>query len=513
MLDPVDTADAGLRSLVREGSIMERTARGAGWVVGWRFVNRGVGLVSTLILVRLLAPSAFGIVALSMNLMFSLARLSEVGILGAIIRNDRPDRELYDTGFTINVIRGFATGIVIAAFAVPIARFFDNPHMVNVLYVVAIGSAVSSLENIGVVDFLRFIAFDKEFQLKLFPRLLSFVTGLALAFWLRNYWALVFAILVNQVATVVISYVIHPYRPRLTLSGWRRISGYSAMIWLINLVGVAQGAASNIVIGRVSGVADVGVYGVGAEIAGLPSSELIGPLCRAAYSGFAEARQKGDDGAVMMLRLLGLMALITVPAGFGLSLVAFPIVKLGFGVKWLGAVPLLEIFGIATTLTIFGSIASTLFAVQAWLKVSLQLDIGLTILRIGLLLALVPHYGLIGAAIAVSIIDAVSQIVYFAVMTRRLEVSIMAILARVWRILIGAGVMTTVLLTAHLGWGRWAGNDPVLALHLAGAMALGAASYALTVAGLWVASGRPEGGEADFVMAVRRVARSRGAAP
>lgn len=506
MADPIDLpADAGLKSLAREGSVLSRTARGAGWIVGWRFINRILGLMSTLILVRLLAPSAFGIVALSMNLMFSLAQLSEVGIQGAIIRNERPDRELYDTGFTINAIRGFATGIIIAAFAIPIAGFFHNPDMVDVLYVVAIGSCVSALENIGVVDFIRFIAFDKEFQYKLVPRIISVISGIALAFWLRNYWALVFAILINQVATVAISYWIHPYRPQFTLSGWRRISGYSSMIWLLNLVGVVQSATSNIVIGRVSGTADVGIYGVGAEISGLPSSELIGPLCRAAFAGFSEARQGGDNGAVMMLRLLGLMALITVPAGFGLSLIAYPIIKLGFGAKWLGAVPILEIFGIATTVTIFGSIATTLFAVQAWLKASLKLDIGLTILRVGLLLALVPRYGLIGAAVAVSIVDVVAQAVYFMVMTQRLHVGIAAIFARVWRTLIGAGVMTAVLLTAHLGWGTWAGRNLILATHMAGAIALGIASYGLTVVSLWLISGRPDGAEADLLLSVRRL--------
>ncbi len=503
MTDP--RTDAGLRSLAREGSVLSRTARGAGWIIGWRFVNRALGFVSTLILVRLLVPSAFGIVALSMNLMQSIASLSEAGVIGAIIRNENPDRELYDTGFTINAIRGLLTGVVVAALAVPIARFFDNPDMVDVLYVVAFGSTISALENIGIVDFRRFIAFDKEFQLKLFPRLLSVGSGITLAFWLRNYWALVFAILINQIATVIMSYLIHPYRPRLTLSGWRRISGYSVMIWLITLVGVAQGAASNVVIGRVSGTGDVGIYGVGAEIAGLPSSELIGPLCRAAFSGFSEARQGGDNGAAMMLRMLGLMAMITVPAGFGLSLIAYPIVKLGFGQQWLGAVPLLEIFGIATTVTIFGSIASTLFAVQAWLKASLKLNVSLMILRLLLLLALVPRYGLIGAAIAVSIVDVVSQIVYFMVMTRRLQVGVGAIVGRIWRTLVGAAVMTAVLLVTHLGWGSWAGRDPVLAWHMAAAIALGAASYAATVMLLWLASGRPSGAEADLLLTVNRV--------
>lgn len=501
--------DVGLKSLAGEGSILARTARGAGWVIGWRFVNRVLGFVSTLILVRLLSPSAFGIVAVSMNLMFSIAQLSEVGLEGAIIRNERPDRELYDTAFTINTIRGFGTGLVLAACAVPIAHFFRNPDMVGVLYVVAIGSAVSSLQNIGTVDFRRFIAFDKEFQLNLVPRLLSVASGVGLAFLLRDYWALVLAILINQIAKVWISFRIHPYRPRLTLAGWRRISGYSAMIWVINLVGVAAGAANNVVIGRVSGLGDVGIYSVGAEIAALPNTELVGPFCRAAFSGFSEARQKGDAGGEMMLRMLGIMALISVPAGLGLSLIAYPVVKLGFGKEWLGAVPLLEILGIASVTTIFGTIADTLFSVHAWLKASLKLNIGLALLRLALLLVLVPRYGLMGAAIAVAIVDVVSQATYFVVMSRRVRIGLGAIAARIWRTLVGAAVMTLALCGANLAWGRWSGPDPVLVLHLFGAVALGVAAFTLSVFGLWLANGRPDGAEADLLLAVKRFRKRR----
>ena len=46
-------------------SILERTVRGAGWVVAWRMMTRGLGLISTLVLVRLLSPADFGLVALA----------------------------------------------------------------------------------------------------------------------------------------------------------------------------------------------------------------------------------------------------------------------------------------------------------------------------------------------------------------------------------------------------------------------------------------------------------------
>ena len=46
------------------GSILARTALSAGWVIGWRMTSRLLGLASTLILVRILLPADFGVVAL-----------------------------------------------------------------------------------------------------------------------------------------------------------------------------------------------------------------------------------------------------------------------------------------------------------------------------------------------------------------------------------------------------------------------------------------------------------------
>ena len=46
-------------------SVLARTVRGAGWVIVWRLGMRVLGLISTLVLMRLLVPSDFGLLALA----------------------------------------------------------------------------------------------------------------------------------------------------------------------------------------------------------------------------------------------------------------------------------------------------------------------------------------------------------------------------------------------------------------------------------------------------------------
>jgi O-antigen/teichoic acid export membrane protein len=496
--DPSPSSDAGLASLAGKGSILSRTARGAGWVVGWRFSTRFIGLFSTLILVRLLTPADFGIVALATSFAQGFSQLCEAGVEAAIIRDTNPDRALYDTGFTINLIRGLGVALVLLIAAFPIAVIFHNPHLAPVLLAVAAISAIGSMENIGVVDFRRFIAFDREFILKIIPRIAQTAIAITLSLLFRSYWALIVALLVNQTLTTLMTYRLHPYRPRLSLVAWRRIAHYSAWTWVNNLVNLLNSNGTNFIIGKVFGVGAVGIYGLGNEIAGLPNTELVGPLCRAAFSGFAEARAGGDNGASLLLRLLALMMIIALPAGLGLSLTAYPIVQLGFGKNWIGAVPLLQIIGVANALSIFSMISGVVFRVQAWMKALFKLAVALTLLRLGLIILLMPHYGLRGAAIAIAITDIIDQLAFLAVTIHRLELSLATLFARVWRSLAAAAIMTALLVALHLGWSDHPGTNHQQAVRLGLAILIGVTSYSATVGILWFLAGRPDGGERDL---------------
>ncbi len=105
-------------------SILARTALSAGWVIGWRMATRMLGLASTLLLVRILLPEDFGVVALGAAFAQTVDAMSALGTDDALIREREPTRALYDTAFTLNAMRGVLTGIVVAAAAWPTAVFF-----------------------------------------------------------------------------------------------------------------------------------------------------------------------------------------------------------------------------------------------------------------------------------------------------------------------------------------------------------------------------------------------------
>jgi O-antigen/teichoic acid export membrane protein len=463
----------------------------------WRLLTRISGLLSTLFLVRLLLPQDFGLITLATSVSQAIDQFSSLGVEEAVIREPNPSRALYDSAFTINVIRGLATSALLAAGAWPVAAFFGDMRLFPVLLVLSAGALIGAFENIGIVDFRRDIAFHREFVLMSVPRLISIGVAISLAYAWHSYWALLCAIQTANVLRTAMGYVMHPFRPRFRLTEWRRIAGFSFWTWLLSLGGLLSDRCPSFVIGRVFNLTQVGVFAVGAEIAALPTTELISPLARAGFSGFASAHAKGETGAVF-LRMVAATTLVALPAGVGISLVADPIVKLAFGPTWQGATGVVQVLGVALTAAILGYICSALLNAHALLKTMFWIQGAALVVRFGLLLLLVVPFGLTGAAIAVGLATIFEHLLHLVVTLRYLRLPGLALLRATWRSFVGVAVMAGGMVSVGLGWSTVSGDVTAIIEHLSAAVAFGAGLYTATMTVCWVVAGRPEGAERDI---------------
>ncbi len=480
--------------------ILQRTARGAGWVMAWRLGMRGLGMVSTLILVRVIAPADFGIIALATGFMQTIDGMVSLGTEEAVIREATPDRTFYDTAFTLNLLRGLSVTVIVAALAFPAAGFFGDPRLGPVLLFVACLPVLDGCGNIGAVDFRRDFAFDREFSLMVLPKACGIVAAISVAFATHSYIAMLCGMGVNRAMRVVMTYVMHPYRPSFSLRSWRGLAHYSAWTWLLSMALLIRDRCDSLLIGRLMNSAAVGFYSVGAEIAALPTTELIEPLGRAAFSGFALGRREQTDVAETYLRLIGFTALIVLPAGVGLSLVAAPLVSLAFGNQWLAAVPALRILAIAFTVLVLGHLSQHLLSAHALLGRLTGVTLAAAAMRIVLLASMIPAFGLIGAASAAALAVIAEQTAIIALALRRLRIHPARLATHMWRPILATLAMTIGLAVMHLGWSDKTGV-PTLLL----AVSAGATLYLASLLLAWLAAGKPAGAEADAAKIFRRL--------
>jgi O-antigen/teichoic acid export membrane protein len=491
-------------SVPADDSLLARTASGAGWVVGFRLLTRLLGVASTLTLVRLLAPGDFGLVALAGSFAQTVDALSNLSVHEAIIRERAPDRAMYDTAFTMSLLRGLLTAGVVAAAAWPVAGFFHEPRLATVLLALALATLIGAAENIATADFIRTMAFRQEFKLWTLPRVLQVIGTIGFALIWPSYWALVFGIILARVVRTVMSYAMYPYLPRPTLVAWRRIVGFTSWTWAISIATMVRDRADTVLVGRFFSSTRVGIYALGNEIAALPTSELIDPLSRACFPSFSQLRHNGLSVGQTWLRLLAASALLVLPAGMGIALVADPLVKLAFGPRWLEAVPMIQILGISASITAIGSLTATLFSAYGMLRTTFAIVAAATVARIVLLATFLPGGTLVTAAILSALLSVLEQTIYLMIAMRRFAVSPGDLLRATWRSLLGTGTMAAGLIWLGLGFAPAAA---AFLRHLLTSAAAGAAIYATVVTLAWVASGRPDGPERDLLTLVGSVAR------
>lgn len=484
-------------------SLLKRTAVGASWVIGWRMATRVIGLISTLVLIRLLEPSDFGLVALGSTFAIAIDTLSELGVEDTLVREPKPTPALYATAFTLTLIRGGVTAALVAGLAVPAASFFGEPRLAHVLWALAVVSLVGAAENIGVTDFRRSSEFNKEFRLLLLPRLGALVVTIGMAVALRSYWALIAGMLAGRLMRTAFSYRMHPWRPSLSLEAWRYLFGYTTWSWAISLAALVRDRMDAFVLGRTLDAGSVGVYAIGEEIGTLPTIELVSPIGRSCFSSFAAARAAGLAVEQTYLRPAAFAAMLTMPAGVGLSLVADPLVRVVIGERWLQAVPVMQVFGVIGAVSVFGILATTLLSAFGMLRRQFAITFAAVAFRLALIIPLVKAVGITGAALGALVAVAVEHGLVMGTAFRWFGIGWGNLLRATWRLGVATGCMVAVLVGSGLGGVQVAGAQGEVVWRLVAACALGAVTYSGVLGLLWLLCGRPDGAEKDLVGILR----------
>lgn len=469
---------------------MSSLARGAGLMMALRLVERSIGLASTLILARILTPGDFGLVAMAMSVLTLIELMGAFGFDVALIQRQDAQRHHFDTAWTYNVLFSASVALLLLVLAPFAADFYREPKLQLVLSVLAIGALVQGAENIGTVTFRKQMNFGQEFRFLLSKKLISFAVTMALAFTLRNYWALVGGIIVGKVCAVLLSYKVHPFRPRFSLAASRDLFHFSKWLLVSNLIVFLQNKSDSFILGRTVGAHDLGLYNVASEIAVLPSTELIAPINRAAFPAYSANSANLEALRGKFLSVFGFIGLLAFPMSVGLACVAGPAVAVLLGPQWAAAVPLLQLF---TVCGLTSAIQSNLIMVIVALgkpKANTMLSAAMLVLYLPALAYASLQYGALGAAWVHLVMSCLVLVPLHIVFLRMTGLSAARYFGALWRPLAGAVVMGAVVLLLQRHLASAAQPWPAL-LQLLVCICAGGISYVTMVLTLWHAAGRP----------------------
>lgn len=475
-------------------SIQHRMAESAAWVFAARWVDKGLGLVSTLVLARLLAPGDFGLVAMATVVVAFLELMTRFGFDSALIQHSAPTREHYDTVWSISLLFGLGIAGSLVVLAYPIAQFYSEPRLVEVLFLFGVVAVVGSAANVGVVDFRRNLQFHKEFQLNVFRRLLALPIVLGLAFWLRDYRALVLGTACSTLIGTVLTFFMHPFRPRWSLSRWSELFSFSKWLFVNNLLGFVCQRSSDLLIGRMRGAHELGVFTMANEFGALPSAEVAAPINRAAFPGYARLAANKDELTRTFLQVTGTTALVVLPIGVGIALTAPLFVPLLLGPKWTESIPLMQLLALSAAL--LGLWTNTHYVLMAIGKPKLTTVLGGTqaVITVLLLYAFLTANVRHGAGWALLLATGLTGAPAFFLWKRELSIGGKSAARMFWRPLCAVAAMAAFVGLSVRLLSTWSAAPNSL-LSLMTLVLVGACTYAAAILALWKAAGSPAGPE------------------
>jgi lipopolysaccharide exporter len=494
--------------------VNRRMARGAAWMIGLRFVDRLIGLFSMIILARLLVPADFGLVAIAMAMVAVVDDLADFGFEMALIQNQEADRSHYDTAWTFNVIRGLAASVILALLAHPLALFFEDPRLNEVLLALSISPFLAGFYNIGTVAFRKDLTLNKEFIFRIVPRLIGVIATIVFALAWRNYWALVVGTLTGISVRLVLSYLMHGYRPHMSFSAFGDIMGFSKWMLMTSIADMVSQKAGTFTIAKILDAASLGIFSMSGQIANMASQELIAPIKQALFPGYAKLAHDIVLLKKAFLDVYGMLVLIALPAAIGIGLTAEFFVPLLLGPKWDEAIPVIEILVISGGLRSLSSHVRPVYLALNRPHLGAYASVGRAVVYLPALAFALVEYGIKGAAVAHAFGHVAVLIGSLYLMNRLLGITPGDIWRACWRSLTSCAVMVIAVGTVKLFPPLEKAGFVNISILLALSVLVGAATYASSLLLLWRMSGRPAScGESYFLAFLGKVFRKRRAQP
>jgi O-antigen/teichoic acid export membrane protein len=468
--------------------------RSAALAVAMQWGVRAIGLISVIVLARLLQPEDFGIVALALAASAFVELFGWIGLRQALLRVTSPERSHYDTAFTIQLCLFLSLGAVLAALALPIAAFYAEPAVAPILWVLSVRLVFLATVNIGVVDFEREMQFGRDLRMRLSVRLASLAVTIAAALALRNYWALVIGMVSYTAFYTVASYIAHPYRPRLDLSRRGELLGVSLWMFVSSLAEWVQTQIERLVLGRFAGPATVGLYSVSKDLSTIFTQEITTALNRVTFVTVASGQASASEGR-NVARVIGGYAAIVAPLAAGLVATAPDAVAVLLGEQWLAAAPLLRIIAIYAGVQAIYLMTGSVLQASGFARRAAIMNLAGALLSAAAVAAAGYWWRTPQAvALAALAVNSAMLVAGVTLLARNAGISLMSLAANLLRPVLAAAAMVAFLWSPALP----GSSSPFL--NLTADILVGGIVYSLALVALWMLSGRPAGAESEAAM-------------
>ena len=394
--------------------LYRRTVKGGFWVFALRILTQAISYVRYIILVRELAITDIGLLGVAMLMIQVLGTFTATGFRAAIIQKKEETKSYLDTAWTAGIIRAIVL-FTILYLAAPYAAMLKVPQekvqlTINIIRVIGLTLIINSISNIGVIYFRKELKFNKYFIFQISGTLVSSAITIFIALKYQSVWALVLGRLAASIVRCFLSYLIHPYRPRLSLdlSKAAKLWKFGKWIFAGTVLGFLMTQGDDFFVWAYLGISALGLYQVAYKFSNIPATEITHVISQVTFPAYSKLQDDIPRLKDAYLKVLQLTAFLSIPAA-GLIFILTPdFVTLFLKKEFLPIIPVMQILAIKGLMSSIGATWGPLF--QAVKRVDIEVNIKLIrlVMLVIIIYPLTAYWNIAGTALAIVLISAVT---------------------------------------------------------------------------------------------------------
>ena len=239
------------------------TSRGAFTFTLANFGAQAISLVRTILLARLLSPHDFGIAATFLLIVNLIDMLPQMGLERVIVQDrDGNHPALQGSVQALQALRGTVGALALLAVAWPFALFFDQPEVLPSYLLIALVPLLGGFLHFDQHRFRRDMDFVPASLILFVPYVVSLAIMVGLLFVIQDYRILLWAVIGQQAATLILSHWLarRPYRWHWEQARFRHIVSFGWPLFLNGILLFAIMNGERMIVGNVLGMAELAVF-------------------------------------------------------------------------------------------------------------------------------------------------------------------------------------------------------------------------------------------------------------
>ncbi len=346
-------------------SLTGRVSRGFAWMLLLTIGSKLFGFATQMVLARLLLPKDFGIMTMAYAAAAIPSMIRQTGIIQILVRKQSAFDRWVNAGFWMELALGTLAALLTIAVAPAACTFFHTQRLFGPLMIIASLAVLAALMTPPFARLTLDLRFRDMSTVGLGCNVFVMASSIGLAFLGCGVYSFFIPLPVAAILRAGLFWRMAPVRIKLDLQlhRWRPMFLDSMYLMGSGLFATILGQADNVALGRFVTATEVGYYSVASNLSSQMLQLLSINLSGVLFSALSSLKDSPPRQTAAFFRAARLLALIGIPLCVLESALAGPIIRLMYGQKFLGAVPLLRLLALSSGINLlFGPLQNFLQA-------------------------------------------------------------------------------------------------------------------------------------------------------